>query len=142
MKKLMTLVGHPITIAFMMLLTCGLTMEMIYFDYQAIMKTGTHAVANLEVFEETLALWLVGIGVLLEEREVVTNKVYGDDHPPREEFLDHTCLHHGCGILLVGLGIEMIDQLFSMMHRYHIAAPEPFYFTLPLTFWPSSSVAL
>jgi hypothetical protein len=60
--------------------------------------------------EETIALMLVGLGALLEGREVMSRWVGG----PHDATLSEACEYYGFMILTVGLLIEISDQLAAV----------------------------
>ena len=90
---------------------------------QALALQASYAAGALHLLinpEEDIALVLVAYGVLLEERKLLLKKAYPEGPPPHEHPLTESAETYGAYILMIGLVMEMIDQLED-----HIAALGP-----------------
>jgi len=63
--------------------------------------------------EEDIAIILVCIGVVMEERGMFTEKLYGNDIPELDEKLNDYARDAGTYCLLIGLTMEVLDQLYN-----------------------------
>jgi hypothetical protein len=67
---------------------------------------------NLEL-EEDIALVLVVLGVIFEEREFFTRKRFGANIPEPEVRINEHARLSGSYCMLIGLVMEVLDQLFN-----------------------------
>ena len=80
------------------------------------------AVKFIQKNEETLAILLIGFGVVMEGREnfskkvlkLLDNETFSEQHE-----LNEICEYYGFILLVVGLFIEIIDQIALYLHEYH-----------------------
>jgi len=76
---------------------------------------------QVSMAEDTLAVLFVGVGVLLEGREVFTEwiaKRSGEETSEEDEELGHQCGYYGMLILSIGLLIEIIDQALNFVETF------------------------
>jgi hypothetical protein len=97
------------------------------------------SVLNILVDEETLAVLFVGVGVLLEGREVFTSRISkttGKAPANQDEELDEECAYYGMIILSIGLLIEIIDQFMTLIeHSPYVTFFLQFGINLPLNIY-------
>lgn len=65
--------------------------------------------------EEDIAVILVALGVLMEERELLTKYLYDGEIPATEDRLNEAATLHGAAILAIGLCIEVLVQLHNYL---------------------------
>jgi hypothetical protein len=82
-------------------------------------KDGLHAVAIMDE-EETVGVLLVGLGVLLEGRELWTRKFAGKrEGESKFGTLNFDCEFFGFHLLVLGLFIEVVDKLMTFVANQH-----------------------
>jgi len=81
---------------------------------------GLHAVA-IEDEQETIGVLLVGLGVLLEGRELWTRKFAGlEVSETTHGNLNFACEFYGFHLLVLGLLIEVLDQGMAFFSEYFV----------------------
>ena len=95
--------------------------------------------SRTEAKQETIGILLILFGVFLEGREVLARKVFRVeefDHLPYQNVMNHVCEYYGFLLLVIGLGIELINQAcvwIDALHRLVLIVQASI--GLPLNIW-------
>ncbi|MGF1578716.1 MAG: hypothetical protein ACFCD0_05070 [Gemmataceae bacterium] len=68
--------------------------------------------------EETIGIFFIAFGVFLEGRELLALRVLhtdGEHESPEQEETNHICEYYGFVLLVIGLAIELVDQICRMI---------------------------
>lgn len=108
---------------FLLPLTFVVTVLIAILMYQElVLVLSEHSWALLEQLkeeEESIAILLIGYGVLLEGRQTLLGWANQDESLPSE--MTHRCEYYGFVLLALGLFIEIVDQCIAFVPSYEVA---------------------
>ena len=112
-RRLFVILANPVTLTLLSVCVMALAIKAGFTHFAALDDTrlGTQELAQDLTVAEDIAVILVALGVLLEERGLFSAKVYGENPPPGDHELNEFSETYGAILLVVGLLMEVHDQV-------------------------------
>ena len=114
------LLAHRLFLLFITFIVTGIIGFLMVDELHILLNhTDRAALMELKEDEEGIAILIIGFGVLLEGRHILQNWIAGEEI--EASHTTHLCEYYGFMLLAVGLIIEMVYQLVSLVDNHTLS---------------------